>query len=62
MPAWAFALILLFTWKTAIPVMLISLFFQVRYSFEGKDDLSAANDFMDKVGNMAQDVASGFKG
>ena len=61
MPAWAFALILLFTWKWMIPVMLISLFFQVRYSFEGKDDMTTANDFMDKVGRMAEEVADEFK-
>ena len=61
MPAWVLALILLFTWKTIIPVMLISLFFKVRYSFTGTDDLSSANDFMDKVGHMAEDVADGLK-
>ena len=61
MPAWVLALILLFAWKTIIPVMLISLFFKVRYSFAGTDDLSSANEFMDKVGHMAEDVADGLK-
>ena len=37
MPAWVFALILLFFWETVIPVMLIALFFGIRYSFDGGD-------------------------
>ena len=61
MPAWVLALILLFAWKTVIPVMLISLLFKVRYSFEGKDDMSCANEFMDKVGNIADEVTEGLK-
>ena len=62
MPVWAFALIILFTWKWMIPVMIISLFFQVRYSFDGKDDLSVANDFMNKAGDIAENVACEFNG
>ena len=61
LPVWTFVLILLFTWKWMIPVMIISLFFQVRYSFDGKDNLSAANDFMDRAGNIAADAVSEFK-
>ena len=55
-PAWAFVLILFFFWEPVIPVMIIALFFDVRYSFTGKDNLSSANEFMDKVGNMAEEV------
>ena len=61
MPAWVFALALLFTWKYIIPAMLISLFFDVRYAFTGTDDLSEANSFMDKVGDMADEVKNEFK-
>ena len=61
MPAWVLALILLFAWKTIVPVMLIALFFKVRYSFEGTEDLSCANEFMDKVGSMAEEVTDGLK-
>ena len=60
MPAWVFALILLFFWETVIPIMLIALFFGIRYSFTGEDDLSSANDFMDKAGDMVDEVRSGF--
>ena len=38
-------------------VMLVSQFFQLRYSIEGKNDMKAANDFLNKVGNMAEEVA-----
>ena len=62
MPAWAFALIFLFAWKPLLIIMLVSLFFQVRYSIEGKNDLQAANDFLNKVGNMAEEVAGEFNG
>ena len=59
MPAWVLALILLFAWETVVPIMLISLLFKVRYSFEGKEDMSSANEFMDKVSHMAKEVADG---
>ena len=61
MPAWVFALILLMSWRMLLPIMIISLFFWVRYSFQGEDDLSRANQFMDKVGNLADDVRDQFK-
>jgi len=61
MPAWVLALILLFAWKAVIPVMLIALLFKVRYTFEGTEDMSSANEFMDKVSSMAEEVADGLK-
>ena len=62
LPAWAFALLLLFTWKWLVPVMIISLFFEVRYSVQGKDDMTAANEFFEKAGNVAEEVAGEFRG
>ena len=49
-------LVLFFFWEPIIPIMIIALFFDIRYSFTGKDDLSSANKFMDKVGSMAEEV------
>ncbi len=60
MPAWVFALGLLFAWRFIIPAMLISLFFDVKFAFTGEDDLSDANKFMDKVGDMAEEVKNEF--
>ena len=56
MPVWAFVLILFFTWHVSIPVLIIALFFDVRYSFTGIDDLSGANEFMDKAADMADEI------
>lgn len=61
MPAWTLALILLFFWETVIPIMLISLFFGIKYSFTGNDDLSEVNSFMDKASDMADQVTNEFK-
>ena len=61
MPAWVLALILLFAWETVIPIMLIALLFKVRYSIESTEDMSSTNEFMDKVGSMAEKVVNGLK-
>ena len=54
MPSWVFALILLCVWKGLVPVMLVALFFGVRYSFDGDaDQTEAANDFLSKAGSFA---------
>ncbi len=61
MPAWVFALILFIAWKGVVPVMIVGLFFGLRYSFEGEDDLGAANDFMDKASDIAKEMKSEFE-
>lgn len=55
-PVWALVLLLLFFWKLLIPVMIIALFFECRYSFKGKDNLDGVNKAMDKAGNLADKV------
>ena len=42
--------------------MLIALFFGIRYSFTGEDDLASANELMEKAGDMADEVRSEFVG
>lgn len=56
MPIWALVLLLLFFWKILIPVMVVALFFECRYSFKGKDNLDGVNKAMDKAGDMADRV------
>ena len=57
MPTWVAALILLFTWRMALPVMIIALFFGIRYSFEGLDEeTQEANELLDKAGDFADTV------
>ena len=58
MPSWVFALILFFSWKAAVPAMIIALFFGIRYAFEGDEDTTAANDFLSKAGSFADGVQS----
>ncbi|MBO5521473.1 MAG: hypothetical protein J5973_07365, partial [Eubacterium sp.] len=63
LPLWLLAIVLLVTglWKPAIIVIIISLFFQVRYSFGGKDQMPKANEFMEKAGDAAEHVKEEFK-
>jgi len=52
-PILLFIVILLFGHIPVLIIMGISLFCDVRYSFEGKDDLSSINNVMDKAGSKA---------
>ncbi len=61
MPVWALALLLLFTWKLLIPVMVVALFFECRYSFKGKDNLDGVNKAMDKASDLADRVKDGYE-
>lgn len=55
-PVWVLVLVLIFTFHVTLPLMLVSLFFGCKYAFEGKDDLSAANDAMNKVSDAAEKI------
>ncbi len=59
-PVIVFVAVLLLTFHILLPAMIISLFFGCRYRFEGKDDLSAINNAMDKVENAADKVKEEF--
>ena len=61
-PAWLLAIILFFCFRFSAIVLIVSLFLGCRYSFVGKDDLSAANSFMDKAGDAADRVKAQFNG
>ena len=60
-PLFAAILILFFTWRIAIPVMLVALLFGFRYSLEGEDDLKEVNAFMDSAGTAAENLKEGFQ-
>ena len=60
MPTLVFALLLFFLWEVLAPVMVIALFFGVRYSFEGEEEAEKANSILHKAGDFAQDVKSEF--
>ncbi len=61
-PVLVLVLILVFFWKAVVPLMIIALFFNVRYHFSGRDDLKSANEFMDSAGDMADRVKAEFAG
>ena len=60
MPTLIFAILLFFFWEVLAPVMVIALFFGVRYSFEGEEEAEKANTILHKAGDFAQDVKSEF--
>ena len=62
MPTIVFAVLLFFFWEILAPVMIIALFFGVRYSFEGEEEAEKANSILNKAGDFAQDVRSEFTG
>ena len=61
MPTWVFALLLFPFWEVLAPVMVIALFFEVRYSFEGNEGAETANNILEKAGTFAEDVRSEFR-
>lgn len=48
--------ILIFAWYAAIIAVVVSLFLECKYSFEGQDDMKAANDVCNKAGDLAEQV------
>ena len=60
-PSWVMALVVILSWRVAIPAFLISLLFGIRYSFEGRDGerTDFANRFLNRAGKFADDVQSG---
>jgi hypothetical protein len=61
MPTVVFALLMLFFWQFLIPVMIIALFFDVRYRFTGQKNTDAANDILDKAGSFVDGIESGIQ-
>lgn len=60
MPSAVFVLLLLFFWEAIVPVMIIALFFGVRYTFEGTESAEKANKILGKAGDFAEDIRNEF--
>lgn len=60
LPLWIAALIILFTWHVIWIVILVSLFFGMRYSIEGKNDSKAVNTILDQASDIADNVKESF--
>lgn len=54
-------IIFLLGWHVLLIVMLISLFFEVRYEIEGKNDLKTVNSAMNKVADTADKLKKEFE-
>ncbi|MCR5292687.1 MAG: hypothetical protein K6E28_07380 [Eubacterium sp.] len=59
-PLWIVAIIIFFSWYLSIAVFIISLFFGVRYSLSGRDDLTEANKLIGKATDAADYVKDKF--
>ena len=62
MPSLVFAALLFFFWEPILPIMVIALFFDVRYHFSGQKNTDAANDILDKAGSFVDGIESGIQG
>ena len=61
LPVILLVIIVLWTWKVVLPLLVVGLFFNFRYSFEGKDNLKEANDIMKTAGEAAERVKKEFE-
>ena len=59
-PMWGVALILLFAWHFVLVAVVVSLFFNFRYSVEGEGNTEPANKVMDKAAEAADYVKQEF--
>ena len=63
LPTWIIAIIVLFSWKAALPIGLAAMLFGVRYSFDGhgRENTDAPNDILKKAGAFAEGVRDEFR-
>lgn len=61
MPTIVFGLLLLFFWEGLVPIMVIALFFGVRYEFDGTENTKRANTVLNQAGEFADDLRDEFK-
>ena len=57
---WIVVLVMLFVWHVSIVAIIISLFFGVRYSYVGRDDMTEANKLIGKASEAASYVKDKF--
>lgn len=62
MPTFVFALLLFFFWEPILPIMVISLFFGIRYCFTGEEATEKPNRILQKAGEFAGSVRDEFTG
>ena len=55
-PVLAMVLLLIFMFPVTICALVVSLFLDCKYSFEGQDEMKAANEVCSKAGELAEQV------
>ena len=60
-PLWLLLLIVFFFWEGIIVVLVVLLFFGNRYDIVGRDDMSDANEILERAGRMADGVKEEFR-
>ncbi|MDO4803258.1 MAG: hypothetical protein Q4A32_00365 [Lachnospiraceae bacterium] len=60
LPTIVFAILLAFFWEAIVPVMIIALFFGVRYAFDGTESVKRANRVLDSAGEFADNIIDEF--
>jgi Na+/H+-dicarboxylate symporter len=60
MPLWGVVLIALAAWHVMIPVVIISLFFGIRYDFIGENNMDPANKVMNKAADVTDSIKDEF--
>lgn len=61
MPLILVLVLFLLSWNVTLIVMVVGLFFDVKYSFYGKDDATKANSIMRKIEGFVQKIKNEFK-
>ncbi len=59
LPVIAFILLLVFAFWITLPLMVVGLFFGLRYRFKGYKGVENVNRVMDKAAKMAENIKSG---
>ena len=59
LPLLAFILLLIFAFWVILPLMVLGLFFGLRYRFRGVKGVEGVNRVMDKAAEMAENIKSG---
>ncbi|MBO6165082.1 MAG: hypothetical protein J6O17_01755 [Eubacterium sp.] len=59
-PLWVLAFIMIFAWHISIVVIIVSLFFGVRYTLVGRDEMREANKLIGKAADAADYVKEKF--
>ena len=60
-PVWVFLLIVIVTFEVSLIVMIVAMFFDCRYSIEGKADVENINKCFDGAENVVDDIKNSFK-